>query len=218
MLAEFSSISFQHDHLLVERLPFATSKVIVAEGQNLLRGAVLGRAQLGAISSAAKSGGNAGGGALTLDPTEPVLIDAVAGPYEARRTETAIGGGQFTVTNPEGVILGTVAVGENFANKIKFTIVNGAPDFELEDGLDITVAPGSSKAILPLAAARDGSQVSDSILVSHTDITGGHEEAMSYIRGDFNKNALTLGAGHTVDLIEDGLRVKGIWIRDAIPA
>lgn len=78
-----------------------------------------------------------------------------------------------------------------------------------------TITSGG-KAILSLAAATDGSQNPDLILAEPVDATGGDVTALAYERGDFNGGALTLGTGHTVASIREGLRAKGITLLPAI--
>ena len=70
----------------------------------------------------------------------------------------------------------------------------------------------SSKYVLSLAASSDGSQAPDLVLAEDCDATLGDRPAMAYARGDFNAAALTLGTGHTVASITEGLRAKGITL------
>jgi hypothetical protein len=125
-------------------------------------GLVVGRIPLGASSSAAKSGGNTGGGALTLDATTPILAGAVPGIYTARLTVAAavIGthSGLFEVRDPSGEVLGEVQVGNTFADQVKFAIAYATADFIVGDGFDITIAAGSGKVVPLNLAATDGSQ------------------------------------------------------------
>lgn len=69
---------------------------------------------------------------------------------------------------------------------------------------------------LSASAATDGSEDPDLILAEAVDATDGDVSALAYERGDFNANALTLGTGHTVASIRDGLRAKGITLLTAI--
>lgn len=101
---------------------------------------VLTPAAGGSAASAAKSGGNTGGGTLTLDATTPVLAGAKVGVYTVRCIAAATDSGTFRVTDPDGFVIGDVAVGATFANDIKFAIADGAPDFVVGDGFDITVS------------------------------------------------------------------------------
>jgi len=77
---------------------------------------------------------------------------------------------------------------------------------------------GDGKYLLSLSAAVDGSQTPDLVMAEACDATAGDKTALAYARGDFNANALTLGTGHTVDSIREGLRAKGITILPALAA
>jgi len=65
---------------------------------------------------------------------------------------------------------------------------------------------------LSASAAEDGSQTPDLILGEAVDASGGAKQALAYARGDFDARAVTLGAGHTVPSITEGLRAKGITL------
>lgn len=93
----------------------------------------------GTASSAAKSGGNTGGGTLTMDATTPVLAGAKAGVYTVRCIATNTNGGQFIVVAPDGISLGQAIVGTTFSNQVKFALADLGTDFAVGDGFDITV-------------------------------------------------------------------------------
>ena len=86
----------------------------------------------------------------------------------------------------------------------------------LPRGAVLGTITASGKTILSLAAAADGSQTPDLILAEAVDATGADATALAYARGDFNAGALTLGTGHTVASIREGLRAKGITLLTAI--
>ncbi|KAF0145105.1 MAG: phage protein Gp19 [Nitrospirae bacterium] len=185
-------------------------------GENRARGALLGKITLGAVSET--HAGNTGNGVLTPDAATPILANAQAGVYKAACIAAAVNGGTFRVSDPKGNVLGDVAVGVAFANQIKFVIADGAADFIVGDTFLITVAPGSLKYKLSAAAAVDGSQVPDSILVEATDATAADIDVGLYVGGEFNENAITFGAGHTADSVRDALRDKGIILKKGVPA
>jgi len=146
---------------------------IKAAAGKLDTGMVLGKITVGAASSAAKSGGNTGNGALTLDATTPVLTGAKAGVYAVRAVGVAANGASFSVTDPDGFVIGNYTIGgPAFATGIKFAIADGATDFVLGDGFDITVAAGSGKYVACDLAAVDGSQVPAALLKDYTDASG----------------------------------------------
>lgn len=95
----------------------------------------------------------------------------------------------------------------------KVTIVSGQAN--LKRGSVLGKITTGGKYSLSASAAEDGSQAPDLILAEDCDATSGDKEALAYSRGDFNSNALILGAGHTVASITEGLRAKGITILPA---
>jgi len=113
----------------------------------LAAGTVLAQNTLGTVTTAAKGAGNTGNGALTMDATTPLLEGAKVGIYTVRCTVVAANGGTFEVKDPDGYALGEVAVGATFENDIKFSIADGAADFVVGDGFDITVADGNGEYV-----------------------------------------------------------------------
>lgn len=95
----------------------------------------------------------------------------------------------------------------------KVTVLSGQV---LPRGAVLGIITASGKAILSLAAASDGSQTPDLILAEAVAATGADATALAYERGDFNARAITLGTGHTVASIREGLRAKGIALLTAI--
>lgn len=86
----------------------------------------------------------------------------------------------------------------------------------LPRGAVLGAITASGKYVLSASAATAGSQTPDLILAEAVDATGGDAGALAYERGDFNALAVTLGAGHTVASIREGLRAKGITLLTAI--
>lgn len=72
----------------------------------------------------------------------------------------------------------------------------------------------SGKYILSLSAAVNGSQTPAAILTDDVNATGGDVAAPAYFRGDFQAQAVILGASHTVASVREGLRAKGILLID----
>lgn len=193
---------FAHDWCAHEGdLQFSRAAAVVASGSGkVVTGTVMGRVAVGAASSAAKTGGNTGNGTLTLDVTTPVLSTARSGVYTVRCIEAASNGGIFRVEDPSGVVLGDVAVGATWSEQIKFAIADGASDFIVGDGFDITVAVGSRK-VKPLSlTAVDGTQIADCILHVGVDATSADIETAVNVRDTkVIDNQLTWPAGITTD-------------------
>jgi hypothetical protein len=208
--ASFSSSDLAVDNLIAGNAHLLLGKQItLAAGAVYPRGAVLGKRSLGAANAGFVGTGN---GALTLDATTPLLAGAKAGAYTITCITAASNSGTFRVEDPNGVVLGDVAVGATFADQIKFVIADGATDFIVGDKFTVTVAAGTGQYLTSVAAAVDGSAEPDLVLSETVDATLAAKPAMAYKRGDFNASALTFGAGHSAATVAETLRSKGIAI------
>lgn len=210
MDAVFSSTnSPAPDALLAGEMPRVTTPVTIVTGENLLRGAVVGKITVGA-GTAAAAAGNTGNGAISAITTG---ANAKPGLYKVMCIEPAANGGIFAVEDPDGIIVGRATVGAAFAGPIGFTISDGAADFIAGDAFDITVAAGSGKYKRAVVAATDGSQRPVGILVGDVDATAADKAASIFRTGEFNEAALNFGAGHSVSTVRDALEAQNIYLR-----
>lgn len=77
----------------------------------------------------------------------------------------------------------------------------------------------SGKATICTAAATDGSQNAYGILADFYDATlADVGNAAVHVKGEFNENAITLGAGLTLASVHDALRDGGIFLKPVVPA
>lgn len=76
----------------------------------------------------------------------------------------------------------------------------------------------TGKYVLSASAAGDGSQTPAAILAEDVDASAADVTTVAYLTGEFNGTALTLGAGHTLAGIRDGLRDLNIHIKTNQPA
>jgi hypothetical protein len=76
----------------------------------------------------------------------------------------------------------------------------------------------TDKYLTSLSAAADRSQVPQAILAQDIDATGGDVLAPVFFTGEFNEDALVLGAAHTLASIRDGLRQMGIFLKKIVAA
>jgi hypothetical protein len=185
-----------------EDLNYTRDAITVVSGTAAsVTGQVLGPISLGAATSAVKaSGANTGVGTLVVDVTTPVLAFAVAGLYTVRVSAV----GTFIVTDPKGVILGTVAYGAGatvtFADRIKFAFHDDVTThFIIGDGFDVTIAAGSNKYAQVAPAAADGSQNAAGVLLVYANASAGDVTAIAVTRGPaiLKANGLTWTAGMT---------------------
>jgi hypothetical protein len=199
-------------------LNIINEEIVIASGEGKLNaGTVLGRVDIGGAVAAAKASGNTGNGAITMDATTPVLAGAKQGVYAIRLVAAASNGGTFRVEDPDGNVLGDVAVGATFSDDIKFAIADGATDFVVGDGFDVTVAAGSKKFRAHDPAAKDGSQTPAGILFHTVDATSADVKTVATRRGPatINGNMLTLKTGISdADKAAalDALRARGLAV------
>lgn len=155
-------------------------EVIIASGYGKLEpGQLLGKIGIGSAASAAKAGGNTGNGTLTLDATHAVRDGAKVGVYRVRLKTAAANAGTWQITDPEGFDLGEIGVGATFDNDIKFASADGATDFVVGDGFDITVALGSGKFAPLDFAAENGAQRPTKVLLERVDTTAADQRAVA---------------------------------------
>ncbi len=70
----------------------------------------------------------------------------------------------------------------------------------------------TGKYILSASAAVDGSQVPDAILAEDAAALSADVQAVAILTGEINELVVTLGVGHTLASIRDGLRNKSIFL------
>lgn len=70
----------------------------------------------------------------------------------------------------------------------------------------------TGKYILSASAAVDGSQVPEAVLAEDAAALSADVQAVAIFTGEINELVVTLGAGHTLASIRDGLRNKSIFL------
>lgn len=202
---------------------YSRDQVTVALNQTIAAGQVVGKTGVPAneTSSVAADSGNTGNGVFTLDGTAPVAASAINGNYRVVCVAVAANGGTFTVSDPNGVEIGRVAVAATFNNQIKFAIADGATDFVAGDGFTVAVGreSGADEQVAAWAVgASDGSQKVAGIMVYPvvTDGTATAERAILCRHAEVRLSDLTFGGSPTAaqkaEAIEQ-LRALGIICR-----
>lgn len=143
------------------------NKVLVT-GQNLLAATVIGIISVGGASTGFAGTGN---GTITMDATNPVRTGAKVGAYTATCIAAAANSGTFRVEDPDGFVLGDVAVAATFDDDIRFVINDGATDFVVGDKFTITIAAGTGKVSQLAPAAQNGSQYAAGLMLDAVDAT-----------------------------------------------
>lgn len=206
-----SSDTYTPDRLIAGvNIGQVTDAGVIVTGQNLTRGALLGKITLATPSIPAVVGtGNGLMSAISLGAKGQV------GSYVVKMT----GATAFTVTDPNGDSLpAAAALGAYTDAQINFTITAGGTAFIAGDTFTIVVAAGSGKFNLSLLAATDGSQVPYAVLAEDTNATSADKTATIYLTGEFNPNAMTFGTGHsaTTAVTIAALRDVSIYLKTFI--
>lgn len=113
----------------------------------------------------------------------------------------------------------TVSAAFNHDNLIAGDAVNAVTESivldtgNLKRGAVLGRITATGKLVLSASAAADGSQTPVAILAEDADATAADQTTVAYFTGEFNTAALTLGAGHTIASITEGLRDRGIFLK-----
>lgn len=186
---------------------------------DLVVGTVIGKHPASASASAVTGSGN---GVLTMDATNPVLAGHKVGAYRVTCTTAAANGGTFTVADPDGFTIGTVAVGATFSNDIKFSIADGSSDFVVGDYFVVTLtAVDKYKACIQTAV--DGSATAAGILMEDKTVAATTDKKiLALVRGpaSVSKNGLVLDATYNLtaekNQIYADLKALGIQTLDTV--
>ena len=203
---------YTSDQLIAGDLKMVTRGQATITGALLLpRGTILGQVTIGAVTSAAKGGGNTGNGTNTLLSAG---TRAKTGVYQVRFLTATT----YTVVNPNGYALPNGANGAYVNPELNFTITAGGTAFVAGDGFDITVAAGASTFKKCVKTAVDGSQVPAGILVDVADASLADVNGGVYLTGEFNENRVAYDVSWTLADIRDALRPLGIFLKSAVIA
>lgn len=125
-------------------------------------GAVLGRFLASPTGTAGSIVGTGNGVMGTVTVTGKAQI----GTYTLRINKAASNAGDFTLSNPQGVVVGNGTVAVAFVSPdMTFTLADGATDFVIGDTIPIVVA-GTEKYKLVEATATDGTDKAAAIFIA----------------------------------------------------
>lgn len=211
--------SYSPDLLLAGEFPVRDDVVVIASGQNLTRGALLGKITEGARTAVGEA-----------DVPAPVAATITASPTATTAAKvgihrfvciTAGATGKFRHYDPDGIVVGDATTGTEYTGGgLTLTITDAGTDPAVGEAFKVTVtaAAASGKYVLSLAAATDGSQVPVSILSEDVDASLAEKTSVAYITGDFNTGAMTFGTGHTAASVKESLRARSIFLHDSVAA
>jgi hypothetical protein len=188
--------------------------IVVASGQNLGAGTVIAPLVTAGTITAAALGTNTGNGTMG---TLSVGGGAKEGDYVVTIIEPATNLGNFSVTDPDGIVIGHGTVGSAFAGDVNFTLADGATDFVSGDQFKLTVSQLTRKYKILAPAATDGTQRASGILLAAIDATSADTAGVNVARdSEVNANELTWPGGITAaqkDVAIAQLRALGIMVR-----
>jgi hypothetical protein len=208
---------FTEDNLLVSDEGLESIGATILSGQNVVRGALMGKVTLNTTPTITPDGGNTGNGATSNFAAGDKLK---VGTYKLICVNAEADAGVFACIDPDGIALEPIIVGDTDYNNGHFEIdlADGATDWAIGDSIDVVIAAGSGKWVLSLSTAVDGSQVPRGVLADDADASAADKLANIYIAGKFDQRALTYGASHTFSSVVEALREKNIYLRDSVAA
>jgi hypothetical protein len=197
---------------------YTTRKFTITGAAALIAGTLLGAVLAASAATVtvgtpvAAAGGTIGNGAISAFTSDD---GAQEGVWNLICTATGATG-KFKVVRPDGTVDGVLTIGTAYNGGINGTVSDGSNDWLVGDIIPITVAYDWSalKYKKSLAAAVDGSQFPRVFLAQDVDVTSTDKEAIVYETGQIVGSAITLGAGHTIASIREGLRKLGLVIDD----
>lgn len=138
--------TFTPDNLIGGDKKLVTEEVLIAAGQNLTIGSVLGRVKHSVPTTGTAGGGNTGNGTVTVVSGGP---DTKQGTYTISCIRAVTNGGEFLVTDPNGAYVGNVLItagaggtGVFKSTQLNFTVTDGGTDFAVGDSFTVVVTEG----------------------------------------------------------------------------
>jgi hypothetical protein len=212
--------SFTYDNLVAGDFPIATEDVLVAAGQNLSRGAIVGRVKVSVPTTGTADGSNTGNGTVT----------AVTGGKRTKRGTYTIeckvaitNGGTFEVTDPDDKYVGQVVItagaggtGVFKSDELNFTVTDGSTDFALADKFTVLATDGvpangtadggnTGNGTVTLVEGRRGLKIGDYTITCTAAVTNGGVFKVTDPDGVDIQTGITIppGAGNSIAFDND---------------
>lgn len=199
---------------LVSEAPGTRSReaiVVNATAGNLPAGTLLAKLTAANAGTASAVAGNTGNGTIS---GITVGNDAITGTYRVEITAAAADGGSFEVSDPNGTVIGTGAVGTAFsASGLAFTLGDGSTDFIVGDAFIVAVNAGLGEYVpYDDDGANDGRRTAAGILYAAVDATSQDAPAVAHVRDcEVDANELEgLDDNAVADLLALGIIVRGL--------
>lgn len=154
---------------------------INATAGKLSAGTLLAKITAANAAIATAGGSNTGNGTMG---TITVGNEAITGTYTLTITEAAANAGDFSVTDPNGSVIGTGTVGVAFsAGGLAFTLADGSTDFAVGDTFSIAVNSGIGEWVAyDDDGTNDGRRAATGILYGNVDATSADARAVAIVR------------------------------------
>jgi len=190
-----------------------TEQIILKMGENLERGTVLGKIDR-FIKHYMPNPGNEGNGVFGGEPSMTQKTKK-GFYYIIMLTATT-----FSFFDPDGNRLKDGSTGVAYVcPQLSFKLEVGGIPFVAGDSFEIYVTDVAEIFwVKSLAANVDGSEIPRAVLTKNTDATDENCFARAYLEGQFNRERIILGLGHTVESIKDQMRLFGIYFRPVVKA
>lgn len=152
-----------------------------ATAGKLSAGTLLAKITAANAAIATAGGSNTGNGTMG---TITVGNEAITGTYTLTITEAAANAGDFSVTDPNGSVIGTGTVGVAFsAGGLAFTLADGSTDFAVGDTFSIAVNAGIGEWVAyDDDGTNDGRRAATGILYGNVDATSADARAVAIVR------------------------------------
>ena len=192
-MSEITEGRYSGEFLVSEANGSLSRETVTLDTGDLAAGTVLGKITK-AGATAALAAGATGNGTFSA-----VVVSA--GAKEGVHTLTASAATKFTVEDPDGVNIGVVTLGTQFAyGGLTFTFTAGATPHVVGDQATITVAAGSDKYVVYNQDGVNGSEVAAGILYAGADATSADKDVVIIARNaEVNADELTWPSDITSD-------------------
>lgn len=180
-----------------------------ATAGKLAAGTLLAKITAANAAIATAGGGNTGNGTMG---SIVVGNEAITGTYVLNITEAAANGGEFSVVDPNGAVIGTGTVGVAFsAGGLAFTLADGSTDFIVGDTFSLAVNAGIGEWVAyDDDGTNDGRRAATGILYAAVDATEADAQAVVIVRDAEVVGAKLTGldANGQADLLALGIVVR----------
>lgn len=203
----------RYDNLFAGHFPKKDFSGVIALGQNLKVGTLLGRRLL-ALGTTVPDPANTGNGSLDGLALGPGVMRGV---YELLCVSGA-GPGTFILIDPFGRVSREFEVGVPYVGQLSMTVQNGSVQFGKGDRLTVEVTGGDGRLGLIDPTAFDGMQIPAGVLYEDVDATVSEKLGSYYGIGSFNERSIILPPGLTVDDVRETCAERLIFLQASVPA